>query len=158
MMWKTKEIYNGIVNDEVKPEARFDGNIPSWKLVENMADSWPSRILFGTFYVVMYIWFVPVDAWYLYLLLPFHFLMGPVHGAIVNWSGHKYGYQNYDNHDKSTNTVFLMDWLMMGELFQNNHHKLPKRLNFAAKWYEVDPTYPVIKMLSLLRIIKLKQV
>ena len=158
MMWKTKEIYNGIINDELKPEARFDGNIPTWKFVENMADSWPSRIFFGTFYVVMYIWFVPVDAWFLYLLLPFHFLMGPVHGAIVNWSGHKYGYQNFDNHDKSKNSVFLMDWLMMGELFQNNHHKLPKRLNFAAKWYEVDPTYPVIKMLSFLRIIKLKQV
>ena len=28
--------------------------------------------------------------------LPVHFLMGPIHGAIVNWCGHKYGYRNFD--------------------------------------------------------------
>jgi len=31
--------------------------------------------------------------------------MGPIHGAIVNWAGHKYGYQNFDNGDRSRNTL-----------------------------------------------------
>jgi len=28
-------------------------------------------------------------------------VMGRSHGAIVNWAGHKYGYQNFDNGDRS---------------------------------------------------------
>ena len=48
----------------------------------------------------------------------------------------------------------IFDFLMMGELFQNNHHKLPNSMNFGAKWYEIDPTYPVIKVLTWLRIIR----
>ncbi len=154
MMWKTKDIYKRFLDREQEPEARFNGAIPEWNLVEKMGDSWFSRIGWGTFYVMLYITLVPANAWYLFLLLPFHFLMGPVHGAIVNWSGHKYGYQNFDNNDKSRNSLVL-DFLMMGELFQNNHHKLPRNVNFAAKWYELDPTYPVIKVLHWLHIIRL---
>ena len=157
MMWKTRGIYNDITYNNGAAEKRFLGNIPEWNSLETFADSWVSRIGFGTFYVLFYIFFVPADMWYLFLLLPIHFLMGPTHGAIVNWSGHKYGYQNFDNNDKSKNTVFWADWLMMGELFQNNHHKLPMRLNFAAKWWEIDPSYFVIKMLSWFRIIRVKQ-
>jgi stearoyl-CoA desaturase (delta-9 desaturase) len=47
---------------------------------------------------------------------------------------------------------------MMGELFQNNHHKHPMSINFAKKWYEIDPTYPVIKLLSWAKIITPKKV
>jgi stearoyl-CoA desaturase (delta-9 desaturase) len=156
MMWKTKAIYNGILHKTSEVEARFTANIPQWALVEKMGDSWISRLAWGTAYSIFYIYFVPSNAWYLFLLLPIHFLMGPVHGAIVNWSGHKYGYQNFDNKDKSKNSLVL-DLLMMGELFQNNHHKLPARLNFAVKWFEFDPSYPVIKMLSWFRIIKINK-
>ena len=60
--------------------------------------------------------------------------MGPLHGAIVNWCGHKYGYANFDNQDKSKNTT-PVDFLMLGELFQNNHHKFPNSPNFAKKWF-----------------------
>jgi stearoyl-CoA desaturase (delta-9 desaturase) len=71
---------------------------------------------------MVYIIFAP-SAWW-FLLLPIHFLMGPVQGAIVNWCGHKYGYANFDNGDKSKNTFFI-DFIMLGELFQKNHHKRP---------------------------------
>lgn len=155
MMWRTKEIYHSVLTHETKPEARFDYGVPQWGLIEKIGSNWISRVLWGTVYVLVYIYFVSPDQWYLFLLLPIHFLMGPVHGAIVNWSGHMYGYQNFDNHDKSRNTLIL-DFLMMGELFQNNHHKLPKRANFAAKWFEFDPTYPIMKMLHWVGIIKIK--
>lgn len=156
MMWKTKKIYHAFLHETATPEARFTGNIPEWKLVEILGSSWFSRVAFGTLYVFFYVYFVPEDMWYLFLLLPVHFLMGPVHGAIVNWSGHKYGYQNFDNNDQSKNSL-IFDLLMMGELFQNNHHKLPMRVNFAAKWFEFDPTYPIIWTLSKLNIIQLKK-
>jgi stearoyl-CoA desaturase (delta-9 desaturase) len=153
MMWKTKDIYNNILNYKSSPEKRFVENIPNWNLIERIGDSWISRIGWGTFYVLFYIYFVPMDMWYLFLLIPIHFLMGPVHGAIVNWSGHMYGYQNFDNNDKSRNSLAI-DVLMMGELYQNNHHKLPNRVNFAFKWFEFDPTYPIIRLLGWLGIIR----
>jgi stearoyl-CoA desaturase (delta-9 desaturase) len=43
----------------------------------------------------------------------------------------------------------------MGELFQNNHHKFAMSPNFAARKFEIDPTYPVIKALDWLGVIQL---
>lgn len=154
MMWKTKIIYNDIRFDKVTPERRFEGEYPVWPKVEDLFDSKFSRLGWGVLYVLFYIQFA--TAWWMFLLLPIHFLMGPIHGAIVNWGGHKYGYQNFDNHDKSRNTLFF-DFLTGGELFQNNHHKLPNRVNFGVKWWEVDPVYPVIWTLDKLRIVRLKK-
>ena len=104
-------------------------------------------------YTAFYVAVAP-SAWF-YLLVPFHWVMGPIHGAIVNWCGHKYGYQNFDNGDKSRNTL-VFDFLTAGELFQNNHHKFAMSPNFAARAFEVDPTYAVIRVLAALKIIELK--
>jgi stearoyl-CoA desaturase (Delta-9 desaturase) len=156
MMWKTKNIYNSVLNNDYELAKRFDGDYPTWNALERIGDDWKSRVLWGAAYVGFYVAFVPATMWYLYLLLPIHFLMGPIHGAIVNWSGHKYGYQNFDNNDKSRNSLFF-DFLTGGELFQNNHHKLPMRVNFGVKWWELDPTYPVIWTLDKLSIIKIKR-
>jgi stearoyl-CoA desaturase (delta-9 desaturase) len=78
-------------------------------------------------YVSFYILFA--TQWWMFLLLPIHFLMGPIQGAVVNWAGHKYGYSNYNDGDLSRNTFFF-DFLMLGELFQNNHHHFAARSNF----------------------------
>jgi stearoyl-CoA desaturase (delta-9 desaturase) len=83
--------------------------------------------------------------------------MGPVQGAIVNWCGHKYGYANFKNGDHSKNSepwgIFLL-----GELFQNNHHKDGKSPNFAQKWFEWDPTFTIMRLMHAMRIIRLKPV
>jgi stearoyl-CoA desaturase (Delta-9 desaturase) len=154
MMWKTKDEYINYVRNLVMPEARFDMK-PIWATLEWLGETYISRIAWGTGYTFVYIglyMYGHINLW-CFLLLPFHYFMSPIHGAIVNWSGHKYGYVNYDNNDKSRNSLFF-DFLMMGELFQNNHHHLPNRINFAVRWYEIDPTYPVIKMLQWLRVIR----
>jgi len=83
------------------------------------------------------------------------FFYGTVHGAIVNWCGHKYGYSNYDNADHSKNTVPI-DIFLMGELMQNNHHKA-LTASILPKNVRVRPTYPVILLLDRVRIIKLKK-
>ena len=75
-----------------------------------------------------------------------------MHGAIVNWCGHKYGYQNFDNGDVSRNTL-IFDFVTAGELFQNNHHKYGMSPNFAARWFELDPTYQVMRVFNFLGII-----
>ena len=79
--------------------------------------------------------------------------MGPVHGAIVNWCGHSYGYRNFDTHDLSRNSL-PFDFLTLGELFQNNHHKAVMSPNFAARWFEVDPAYLVIRMFKAMGIVQ----
>lgn len=156
MMWKTKAIYQSYANYAIDPEPKYAKNLPVWKAVDDLGDSWFSRIGWGTLYVLFYMYFLPAGAWYMYFLLPIHFLMGPVHGAIVNWCGHKYGYANFDNKDRSKNSLWF-DFLLGGELFQNNHHKYAARLNFATKWFELDPTYPIVKFLNAVKIIKINK-
>jgi stearoyl-CoA desaturase (Delta-9 desaturase) len=158
MMWETKDIYNAVLSRKRAIETRFERNYPEWRFIEKLGDSWVSRLGWALLYSAFYILaFVYLDMhWAFFFLLPIHFLMGPIHGAIVNWSGHKYGYQNFDNDDKSKNSL-IFDFLMMGELFQNNHHKRPNSINFGSKWFEFDPTYPVIKMLSRLKIIEIRK-
>jgi stearoyl-CoA desaturase (delta-9 desaturase) len=154
MMWQTKKIYVDFVTKKIEPEKPFQGNYPVWPLMDRISDAWITRLAFAAFYIWFYVMYA-TSPW-MYLLLPIHFLMSPVHGAIVNWCGHKYGYSNFDNDDHSKNSL-PWDFVMMGELFQNNHHKSPNSLNFAKKWYEFDPSYPVIKGLSKLGIVKVRK-
>ncbi len=154
MMWQTKKLYNAYLRGEKLPDKAFEGDYPEWPALDRIGDSWFSRLGFGIAYSLIYIFFAP-SAWF-FLLLPVHYLMGPVHGAVVNWCGHKYGYSNYDNKDHSKNSL-PWDFLMLGELFQNNHHKKANSVNFAQKWFEFDPTYPVIKLMSWMKIIQLRK-
>lgn len=157
MMWKTKDIYNAVLHRKQAIEKQFDRNYPEWSFIEKVGDSWASRAGWAVFYSLFYVFaFIYLDMhWAFFFLLPVHFVMGPVHGAIINWSGHKYGYANFDNQDQSKNSLIL-DVVMMGELFQNNHHKRPNAANFGAKWFEFDPTYPVIGLLHKLHIVRLR--
>ncbi len=153
MMLATKKIYDSFAYRRAEPEARFDGGMPDWPALDRLSQSWPARIAMGSFYVGFYFAFA-THTW-MFALLPLHFIMGPMHGAIVNWCGHRYGYRNFDNGDVSRNTL-VFDFLTAGELFQNNHHKFGMSPNFAARWFEIDPTYAVIRVLGVLGIINLE--
>jgi stearoyl-CoA desaturase (delta-9 desaturase) len=152
MMWQTKARYVDFAKRRLEPEPRFRNDTPEWPTLDFIADRWSVRLAFGAFYVLFYVAFAP--SWHWFLLLPIHFLMGPIHGAIVNWAGHKYGYRNFDTHDASRNTL-PFDFVTMGELFQNNHHKNGMSPDFAARWFEIDPTYTVIRILGALGIIQI---
>jgi stearoyl-CoA desaturase (Delta-9 desaturase) len=153
MMWKTKTIYSAIANKKMQVDSRFTEGVPQWEAFDKFARSWPSRLFWGIAYTLVYVQFA--TTWWLWLLLPLHFLMSPIHGAIINWFAHKYGYRNFEVKDTSKN--FLpFDFLMMGESYHNNHHKNGNRANFGGiRWHEFDPTYQVIKVLDRLKIIKL---
>lgn len=154
MMIQTKNIYLNYVRFKVEPEPAFRDNYPTWPLIDKIGDLWITRLSFAVLYIAFYVYFA--EYWWMFLLLPVHFLMGPIHGAVVNWCGHKYGYSNYDNNDHSKNSL-PFDFLMLGELFQNNHHKKPNNVNFALKWFEFDPSYPIIKLMHHLHIIRLRK-
>jgi stearoyl-CoA desaturase (delta-9 desaturase) len=150
MMLATKERYDDYTYNRVAPEPRFDGGTPSWPIIDWLGQRWFARIAFGTAYTVFYMHFA-THAW-MYLLLPVHYILGPIHGAIVNWCGHMYGYRNFESSDKSRNSLFF-DFLTGGELFQNNHHKFGQSPKFAVRWFEVDTSYLVIRALAALKII-----
>jgi stearoyl-CoA desaturase (delta-9 desaturase) len=152
MMWHTRKIYNGVLHNTLEIDEKFKKNYPVYPVIDQLADSWASRLFFAFLYIAIYIKFASV--WWLYLFLPIHFLMGPIQGAVVNWAGHKYGYRNFNEKDHSKNTL-VFDFLMLGELFQNNHHHAGARPNFAAKWWEIDPVYPMMKLMHWIGMIKL---
>lgn len=153
MMWATVLTYRDHVKHANDP-GRSRGMYPEWAWVDRIGSSIASRLLFSAGYIWFYIAFA--DHWLFFILLPIHFLMGPIHGAIVNWCGHKYGYANFDNNDHSKNSTPI-DFLMLGELFQNNHHRYPNSANFGVKWFEVDPVYPILKGLHWGKIIRLRK-
>lgn len=156
MMWKTYKVYAAIYHKTYPVENRFLKNVPDWPAFERFAGHGLTRLGWAVAYTAFYVAFAPT-AW-LYLLLPFHYLSGPIHGAIINWYAHKYGYENYKMDNTSENLLHV-DFLMLGESYHNNHHKHPSSINFGVKWHELDPVYPVIKLLDKLRVISIvKQV
>ena len=155
MMWKTKTIYSGITNGTFEVEDKFTKGVPRWDAFDRFARSWVSRLMWGTIYTMVYIQFATV--WWLWLLLPMQYLLSPIHGAIINWFAHKYGYVNFKVSDTSKN--FLpFDFLMMGESYHNNHHKHGSRANFGGfRWHEIDPAYLVIRLLDKVGVIHLNR-
>lgn len=155
MMWRTKKIYSNICYRRVEIEDRFLKEEAKWHWFDELADSWPVRIFWGLFYIAFYYYFA--TEWWMYMLLPIHFLISPIHGAIINWFAHKYGYTNYKVGDTSKN-LLPFDFLMLGESYHNNHHKNGTSPNFGGvRWHELDPVYPFILFFDAVGIIKLKK-
>ena len=67
----------------------------------------------------------------------------------VNSAAHKWGYQNFDTSDLSTNCwwVGIIAW---GEGWHNNHHAFPKSARHGLRAWEVDTTWRVICTLKAL--------
>ena len=142
------------VRKNKKDYSQYDNNVPRWLLLEKISDHWLVRVSFIIIYTLIYVNFATKN--WQYALLPIHFIMGPLHGSIVNWCGHRYGYVNQNKtNDKSKNTL-PFDFLMMGELFQNNHHGKPNSINFSYKWFEIDPGYILTLILAKIKIIRIK--
>jgi stearoyl-CoA desaturase (Delta-9 desaturase) len=155
MMNKTKRIYRGLRRGTITPEPRFDGGYPSWPLLDERLNTMTTSVLWGTLYTLVYLAYAwKTHSYWVVPLAPLHWFLGPIHGAIVNYLGHKVGYRNFNSEDGSRNTL-VFDVLTMGELFQNNHHRFSQSVNFGARWFEVDPAYWIIRAFALFGFVKL---
>ena len=151
LMMRTLKVYQKHLQD---PDLhKKTPHILPLKRLDDLVEKMWFRVFLGTLITLFYIAIQPHPL--LFLLCPLHWFLGPIHGFIVNWCGHKYGYRNFKLPDHSKNSL-PVDVLMVGELYQNNHHQHANDLNFAKKWFEFDPTYFVIKILNKFRILKLK--
>ncbi len=153
MTYNTVKVFRSFLRGVNVPDKQFTKDyLPQWDRLDKFGHHIITRMFFVIGYISIYYFFAPSIWWY--LLLPVHFLMGPIQGALVNWCGHKYGYSNYDNGDHSKNTT-PFGVFMMGELFQNNHHFQKENPNFARKWFEFDLTFFVMRIMHRVGIIKL---
>jgi stearoyl-CoA desaturase (Delta-9 desaturase) len=69
----------------------------------------------------------------------------------INGLCHHVGYKNFDN--TATNLRFLA-LLTGGEGLHNNHHGHPRSPKFSWRQSEIDPAWPIIKLLTVLKLAK----
>ena len=69
----------------------------------------------------------------------------------INGLCHAVGYKNFEN--TATNLRFLA-LLTGGEGLHNNHHGYPRSPKFSFRTSEIDPAWPVIKLLIALNLAK----
>jgi stearoyl-CoA desaturase (delta-9 desaturase) len=86
-------------------------------------------------------WFTHVAA---YILL----------NSTVNSVCHMVGYRNYDN--TATNLQWVA-FLTGGEGLHNNHHEFPTSARFSWKGREIDPAWPVIRLLEMVGLAKVRK-
>jgi stearoyl-CoA desaturase (delta-9 desaturase) len=102
-------------------------------------------------------------------LLIFALLFGPLWGvaawathailyvllnSAINSVCHMVGYRNFDN------TATNLQWIALltgGEGLHNNHHEFPTSARFSLRGWEIDPAWPVIRLLELCRLAKVQR-
>lgn len=70
----------------------------------------------------------------------------------VNSLAHYLGRRRYETGDESRNSVIL-SILTLGEGWHNNHHFFPRSSRSGFFWWEFDPTYYVLVLLSWLGVV-----
>ncbi|KAF1027559.1 MAG: hypothetical protein GAK40_01051 [Burkholderia plantarii] len=77
--------------------------------------------------------------------------------GVVNGLAHFWGYRNFNSADASTN-LFPIGIVIGGEEMHNNHHTFATSAKFSNKWYEFDIGWMYIRILSALKLAKVKKV
>ena len=91
--------------------------------------------------------------WWLAIALVAGLLSHVVQGAIINYFGHAWGGRNFEIADNSRNN-HAAAWLVLGEGFQNNHHRYPSSARFSYRKREVDLGYGVCRALELFGVLR----
>ena len=76
--------------------------------------------------------------------------------GVVNGVGHWFGYRNTNTKDTSRN-IIPAGIIIGGEELHNNHHHNPAKAKLSEKWYEFDIGWFWIKILSYIKLIKIKE-
>lgn len=76
------------------------------------------------------------------------------HGTFsINSLMHLWGRRRYATADTSKNS-FLLALVTMGEGWHNNHHYYQSTANQGFFWWEIDPSYYLLRLLAKLRLVR----
>lgn len=71
----------------------------------------------------------------------------------INSLSHVFGHQRYRTGDDSRNN-FLLALLTLGEGWHNNHHHYPLSCRQGIRWWEIDITYYLLRMMSWIGLVR----
>jgi stearoyl-CoA desaturase (delta-9 desaturase) len=151
VMWQGALLYHEASKDRAMVASYGAGTPNDW--LENNLYSKHSRLGIAIMLLIDLYFF---GAWG-FLVWAIQMLWIPFWAAgVVNGLGHWFGYRNTDTKDKSTN---LSPWgiIIGGEELHNNHHKNPASAKLSEKWWEFDIGWLYVRVLSLLRLITVRQ-
>lgn len=152
MLLQGRNYYFSIFSNNALVHDKYKKDIPSWNAFDRMAHSWLTRSAWVIVYLLLYMAVVE-NPWY-YIFLPLTIAMSTIQGAVVNWWAHRFGYENFTM-DNTSKNILKVDVLFCGEAYHNNHHKYPGRPNNAHRWFEIDVTYFIMRILHTCRVIRL---
>jgi stearoyl-CoA desaturase (delta-9 desaturase) len=69
-------------------------------------------------------------------------------GLLVNSVNHRWGYRNYPPSPDNSRNCWWVALLTFGEGWHNNHHQRPRCAAHGHRWFEVDATYGIIRLLE----------
>jgi stearoyl-CoA desaturase (Delta-9 desaturase) len=89
------------------------------------------------------------------------FMWGFVLSTVVLWHGtfsinslaHLWGSRRFQTKDDSRNNL-LLALITLGEGWHNNHHQYMSSARQGLKWWEIDVTYYVLKVLSFVGVVR----
>lgn len=90
---------------------------------------------------------ISVDLWIYLLALPAFITL---HSFLIQTSMTHiphFGYRNYNVKDNSVNVPWLFP-VILGEAWHNNHHGDGRNPNYGRRWWEIDPTFWLIKLIA----------
>lgn len=133
--------------DEIKNTATIRKYTPDYK--PDLVDRIPG-IRYGVLgglaiFMLIFGWGWGAAAW------AFHVVAYILLNSSINSICHMIGYRNFDN--LATNFQFIA-FLTGGEGLHNNHHEYPSSAKFALRGREIDPAWPVIRLLEVFGLAK----
>ena len=141
---------------------------------------WAPDVLNDRGLALMNIWFIPLNVLFGVSLFYAGYWLGGLPMAIsflvwcmftrlafvmhstwfVNSASHIWGYRNYATKDNSRN-LWWVALLTYGEGWHNNHHAYPSMAKHGHRWWEIDTTFWVIRLMRRLglawRVVDYKQ-
>ncbi len=134
---------------------------------------WAPDLAKDPFMVALEKWFLPIHIAFGFALTGVGYLIGGttlalswlVYGVFlrmvlvlhttwfVNSASHMWGYKNYTTRDDSRN-LWWVALLAYGEGWHNNHHAHPRLAQHGHRWWEIDWTYGIIRVLRVFGLAK----
>ena len=121
------------------------------KLVTDRFQQFLHRYYFAIIALYSVVLFVIGGFWLVVFLHWTPALVTGLMSNVVNYVGHKPnwlgGYRSHNLNDQSTNN-WLWSIPSWGESWHNNHHRFPKNAYFGNKWWEIDISGLIIKLIK----------